>query len=626
MPAEKGFLKRVMYNPAQSLPRESTNSQAGTPQFVRASSQSMNSVRNRSAGELYRRLLLQVLPYWRVFALSAVCLTLLAAVEPALPALFQPLLDGTFNEPDPVRRLRVPALVVLMFFLRGAFSYISDVSLAKVAQRVVMDLRRNMFARLVMMPSQFYDNHNFGEIISKLTYDVAQVSQAATRCFTVIVKDTLASVVLMGYMIYVNWSLSLFIIVVMPIVAIIVRIVSRRLRRMSKKVQETMGEMTQIAQEAIEGNRAVKVFGGQSYEAQRFEAVSNRNRQFNMKVVITSAANVPIIQLLLSIALSAIVYFAASQSAASAITVGSFVAMSGATLLLLAAVRRLTGINEHLQRGLAAANSVFDFIDAPTEPDDGSQTIAQVHGKIEIRDVRLSYGQGHAPALDGVGIQIAPGETVALVGASGSGKSSLINLIPRFYQPTAGRILIDDIDIASITLDSLRQHIALVSQEVVLFNDTIRNNIAYGAMRNASEAEIINAAEAAHVMEFVDKLPNGLDTLIGEQGARLSGGQRQRLAIARAILKNAPILIMDEATSSLDTASERHIQEALDSLRKGRTCIIIAHRLSTIENADRIIVLHQGRVVETGTHETLIARPGVYANLHKIQFGATELR
>ncbi len=580
----------------------------------------MSEARGMDSAALYRRLLRYVTPHARTFAVSILCMVLLAGTEPALPALLKPLLDGSFVEEDATARLFVPGLIIALFVVRGAINYASDVSINWVAQRVVMDLRREMFERLVSLPSRFYDHTSSGVLISKLSFDVAQVAQAATRGLTVLVKDALAVLGLIGYMLYLNWTLSLTVLLVVPVIGLVILSVSRRLRLMSQKVQHAMGAITEVAQEAIECHKAVKVYGGREYEINRFDRAIDQSRRYSMKVVTASAANVPIIQVLMALLLAIVTYLAASLAAAGALTVGDFVAFFTAMTLLLPPIKRITGINEHLQRGLAAAQSVFSLIDEQPEADRGTGSLERARGELEFRGVRLHYDAEGPPALTSVSVTIPAGETVALVGASGSGKSSFVNLIPRFYEPTEGSILLDGVELGALTLGSLRRNIALVSQEVLLFNDTVRNNIAYGAMRALGDAEIQRAAEAAHVLEFVSQFPRGLDTLIGESGVRLSGGQRQRLAIARAILKDAPVLILDEATSSLDSISERHIQAAVETLRCGRTCLIIAHRLSTIEGADRIIVFQHGRIVEVGTHQALMHRHGIYARLHRLQF------
>jgi ATP-binding cassette, subfamily B, bacterial MsbA len=579
-----------------------------------------------NSADLYRRLLRYVLPYWRIFLFSIISLVLLGATEPILPALMKPLLDGSFIEQDPTARLLIPALIIGVFLWRGIAGFAGEMALNWVAHKVVMDLRNEMFQKLVMLPASFHDNTKSGELISKLTFDVAQVAQATTQTLTVLVRDSLAATGLLLYMLYLNWRLWLIAVLAAPVVGLIVTIVSRRLRSLNRKLQQSMGAMTEVIQETIDCQQVVKVFGGQSYEGARFRQASNQLRQYTMKIVTTSQANTSIIQVTMAMALATLIYIAASEARAGTLTVGDFIAFFTAMILLLPPVKRLTDINSSLQRGLAAAESIFALLDEPQEPDEGKMSMGRAAGEIRFCELGFCYPHRPSPVLSDVSVTIAAGETVALVGASGSGKTSLVSLIPRFYHPTSGRIALDGIDIRAITLRSLRRNIALVTQEVVLFNDTVRNNIAYGAMRELSDGEVLRAAQAAHVMEFVRTLPEGLETLIGEHGVRLSGGQRQRLAIARALLKDAPILILDEATSALDTASERYIQAALEALKRGRTCIVIAHRLSTVEHADRIMVLKHGRIVEIGTHAELIRRQGIYAELHRLQFTAeTEL-
>jgi subfamily B ATP-binding cassette protein MsbA len=400
----------------------------------------------------------------------------------------------------------------------------------------------------------------------------------------------------------------------------VVRVLSVRLRNSSREVQESMGYITQVIDEAIGGHRVVKLFGGQEYEKARFDEEANRVRRHQMKQIAASAASAPIVQLIAAVALAIIVYYAMLQSSAAQLSVGEFAAFVAGMLMLTAPLKRVTDINEYLQKGLAAAESVFRLIDQEPEPDRGTMVVGRARGEVRFEDVTFTYGDSARPALEGIDLAIAPGETVALVGSSGAGKTTLANLVPRFYRATRGRVLLDGHDLETLTLASLRANIALVSQDVVLFNDTVAANIAYGLMNGAAEKDIVAAAEAAHAMEFIREMPQGLATLVGENGLKLSGGQRQRLAIARALLKNAPVLVLDEATSALDTESERQVQSALETLMKGRTTIVIAHRLSTVENADRIVVLDRGRIAETGTHRELLARGGIYDKLYRIQF------
>ena len=575
--------------------------------------------------ELYFRLLGYVRPYAKVFGLAVLGMIAAAATEPLFPALMKPLLDGGFgaaHKPS-LPPLAFAAALVGIFVLRGFLTFASSYFLAWVGSRVVLDLRAAMFARLVRMPARFYDDHSSGALLSKVAYDVSGVASAATGVLTVAVKDSIAVAGLLGWLLYLNWKLTLIALAMGPLIALVVRLFSRRLRSTSREGQYAMGDLVHVLEETIECHKVVKVFGGQDYEAQRFARANHRLRGFGMRQTVAASATVPITQILASTALAIIVYLALEESLASRTTVGEFASFITAMLMLLAPLKRLTDINAPLQRGLAAAESVFGMIDAPVEEDRGTVRLERARGEIRYENVSFTYPTRTEAALAGVDLAVRPGETVALVGGSGGGKTTLVNLLPRFYAPAAGRILLDGHDIQELALESLRGNIALVSQDVVLFNDTVQANIAYGRMGGASEREVIAAAEAAHAMEFVRETPEGLKTLIGENGLRLSGGQRQRLAIARALLKNAPVLVLDEATSALDSESERLVQAALETLMRGRTTIVIAHRLSTIERADRIVVLERGRVAESGTHAELLARGGVYARLHRIQF-ATE--
>ncbi|MDX1696897.1 MAG: lipid A export permease/ATP-binding protein MsbA [Thiohalobacterales bacterium] len=575
--------------------------------------------RPQNSRELYFRLLGYTRPYWKAFLLTLLSMVILAMTEPAIPALMKPLLDGSFIDKDPVAIRLMPVLLVLLFLVRGLSSYASTFGLSWVSGKVVHDIRTRLFGRLLDLPPDYFHANPSGTIISKITFNVNQVAHAASNALLVIVKDSLAVIGLLGWMIYINWRLSLIVLVVVPAIGLIMKLVSARMRRLSSGLQQSMGDLTHTLEEAIKGNSIVKLYGGQDYENRRFRTASNRVRRMDLKIIATTAANVPAVQLVAVLALAIIIYIAASERLGAAFDVSTFVSYFGAMGLLFSPIKRLTKVNEALQRGLAASESIFDLLAELPEEDHGTRALTAVRGEIEFRDVSLRYGPGDPPALDGINLLIRPGETIALVGRSGSGKSSLAALVPRFYQPTAGQVLLDGADIRDIRLTDLRQHIGLVSQDIVLFNDSVAANIAYGAMRDASETEIVAAARAAHAMEFIDELPEGLQTEVGEDGARLSGGQRQRLAIARALLKNAPILILDEATSALDTESERHVHSALKKLMEGRTSIIIAHRLSTIENADRIVVMEDGRIVESGTHRELLDRGGAYWRLYDAQ-------
>jgi subfamily B ATP-binding cassette protein MsbA len=570
--------------------------------------------------QLYLRLLRYVKPYWAPFALSIAAMVVTALTEPAFPALLKPLLDGSFVHKEGGLLLWLPGLIVAVFLVRGLASYLSDYTIGWVANKVVMDLRNAMFANLVRLPTNYYDNHTGGSLISKFTFDVLQVTGAATSVISVLFRDSLTIAGLLGWLFWLNWKLTLVALLVGPPAVLITRGFSKRLRAMSRAEQTAMGDLNHALEESIGCHRVVKVFGGQDYEAKRFDAGANKVRTFNMKMTSAAAANVPLVQIVVSVALALIIYLAVRQAATDETTVGGFVSFLTALLLVFQPLRRLTGVNQTLQRGLAAAESVFHLIDERPESDVGTREIGRAKGKVEFRAVGFSYPGSSRPAVDRVSFSIESGETVALVGASGAGKSTLANLLPRFYAPDSGQILLDGVDIATLRLASLRANIALVSQDIVLFNDTVAANIAYGRLAGTSRTDVVHAAEAAHAMQFIREMTEGLDTVIGENGVRLSGGQRQRLAIARAFLKNSPVLILDEATSALDSESERHIQEALETLMKGRATLVIAHRLSTIERADRIVVLDAGGVSETGRHAELLAASGIYAKLYRLQY------
>ena len=578
-----------------------------------------SSPRTISSTELYLRLLRYVAPYRHVFAVAIVGAMLVALTEAALPAIMKPLFDGVFVERDAAAIRWMPLTIVGLFLLRGLAEYAASYCLTWVGNRLVMDLRMQMFDRLLTLPTPVYDDQASGNLISKLTFDVTQVTSAATSVLTAIFKDGIAIIGLLGWMFWLNWKLTLLSMLMMPVIILIVRLVSIRLRNTSRDVQSAMGEVTQVIQEAIEGHKIVKLYGGQAYEAGRFQQQTNHVRRFLMKQAAAAATSVPFVQLVAASALAAMIYFATRDAS---ITVGSFVSFLTAMMMLTAPLKRVTSVNEPLQRGLAAAESVFALLDQQPEVDNGNVTIARARGEIAFENVSLQYEGAERPALDDINLKIAPGENVALVGASGAGKTTVANLVPCFYRPTSGRVTLDGHDLADLELASLRANIALVSQEVVLFNDTVSANIAYGAMNGASEAQIQAAADAAHASEFIRQMPQGFATIVGENGVKLSGGQRQRLAIARALLKNAPVLVLDEATSALDSESERHVQAALETLMKGRTTLVIAHRLSTVEKADRIVVLDKGRIVEIGTHRELLALGRTYAKLYQIQFSA----
>ncbi len=579
----------------------------------------------RDSRALYLRLLSYVRPHARIFGVAILGMVATAATEPLFPALMKPLLDGGFSG-RAGNPLFTPLLLALslvgIFFLRGAFTFVASYCSAWVSNRVVLDLRSAMFARLVRFPSSFFDDRSSGVLMSKIAYDVAGVTAAATSVLTVMIRDSLAVVGLLAWLFYINWKLTLVALAVFPLVSIVVRLFSRRLREMSRGAQEAMGSLSHVLQETIESHKVVKIFGGQEYEAGRFRKANQQLRGYNMRQTVPAALTVPITQILASMALAIIIYIGLQESIAQRATIGEFVSFVTAMLMMLAPLKHLTEISAPLQRGLAAAESVFGLIDEPVEADNGTIFLDRAQGHVVFDRVSFTYATRNEPALKGIDLVIAPGETVALVGGSGGGKTTLANLLPRFYAPSAGRITLDGYDVQQLTLESLRSNIALVSQEVVLFNDTIAANIAYGRLSSTGRDAIVAAAEAAYAMDFIRATPQGLDTLIGENGMRLSGGQRQRLAIARALLKDAPLLILDEATSALDSESERQVQAALEVLMRGRTTLVIAHRLSTIERADRILVMNQGRIVESGRHADLLAAGGTYAMLYTTQYAA----
>jgi subfamily B ATP-binding cassette protein MsbA len=579
----------------------------------------MRILESRSGG-LYARLLRHVWPYrWALFA-GIVGMIVGGLADAALVKLTGPLIDELFVHRNRSLAILLPLAIIAVFLVSGIASFTSGYSSKWVSNKVILDLRREMFAKVLRLPPSFFDEVPTAQLVARFTFDVNNLAEASTSVLTVLVRDSVTIAALLAVLLWSNWKLTIIAFIVIPPIAIVVRAFSRRLRVMSRESQNAVGGIAEVLDEAIGNQRVVRIFGGQGYESERFERASQKIRRFAMKHAAAAAGTVPVTQLIVACAIAAIIYFAAGEAFAGSTNVGGFIEFIAATAMLLQPLKRLTGINEHLQRGLAACESVFSLVDEAPEEDRGTVVLERAKGAIRFQGVSLTYAGASRPALDQVSLDIRPGETVALVGPSGSGKSSLIHLLPRFYRPSAGRITLDGHDLESLTLESLRRQISLVSQNVVLFNDTVEANIAYGRADRTDEADVLRAAEAAHAMEFIRALPQGLKTEIGENGARLSGGQRQRIAIARAILKDAPILLLDEATSALDTESERAVQAALEALMRGRTTIVIAHRLSTIEKADRIVVLSQGRIVEAGSHGDLVSAGGMYAGLHRLQF------
>lgn len=572
-------------------------------------------------GAVYRRLMSYARPHLGMFMIGVLGMAIFAATDSLLAYLVKVFLGGAFLEKDPRVLWIVPIGAVALFFLRGVGDYVSTYFPGWVGRQIIKTLRAELFGHYMRLPASHYDRMSTGHMLSRLTLNTEQVAEATTNSVTVLIRDTLTIVGLLGYLFYINWQLAAFALTLAPLIAWLVQKINRSFRRYSARIQNSMGDVTRVAKESLDGQRVVKVFNAQARQDAAFATVNELNRHSNMRLIGAKAMSNPVVQLVAAFGLAGVLYFAIRQVLVQSMRVDDFMSFLTALLLITAPLRRLVNVSGPLQQGIAAGASLFAVLDEAHEGEGGSYTVARARGDVEFRDVSFMYAPEKGRVLFDVNLKVQAGKTIALVGKSGSGKSTLVALLPRFYDPDSGSVLLDGRDVRDYQLGNLRDQIALVSQDVVLFNDSIRNNIAFGRT-GATADEVDAAAEAAYVMDFARDLPDGLETLVGDRGALLSGGQRQRISIARAILRDAPVLVLDEATSALDTESERHIRDALDRLQSNRTTLVIAHRLSTVEKADEIVVIDEGSIVERGPHAELISRGGTYAQLHRLQFSA----
>lgn len=575
-------------------------------------------------GAVYRRLLGYSKQYWWVFAIASIGMIAAATANGLFVRQVEPLVEEVFTQRNPEAMVWVPLMILGLVALRGIGSFIGDYGVAYVAQSVIRDLRRDLFAQYLRIPISEHEKTTSGESLSKATYNVGQVSKAASKAIAIIIQEGLTAIALLVVMVSYSWKLTMFFFVIVPVLFLLIGIANKYIRRYSRRIQSSVGGVAHIVGEVIEAGRVVKVFGGETVESRRFDQVNRYNRRQKLKLALVKNLLSPIVQMLVGITLALVVYIAASGILGEPMTGGEFMAFFVATGGLFAPLKALTKVNAEIQTGVAASQSIFEVLDSSPEIDEGSRLLERAEGEIDFKSVRFCYQPDAESVLRGVSFNVPAGKTIALVGASGSGKTTLVSLLPRFYDVTEGGICLDGVPIQEYRLNDLRRQISYVGQDVRLFEDTVRNNIAYGELADASDEAVLEAARKAYADEFIQQLPDGYNTKLGAGGVQLSGGQRQRISIARALLKDSPVLILDEATSALDTESERHIQDALDQLIRNRTTLVIAHRLSTVENADRIVVMDQGNVIEQGTHSELIAKGGAYANLHAMQFRQVE--
>jgi subfamily B ATP-binding cassette protein MsbA len=578
---------------------------------------------DRDAAAVYKRLWRYVLPHKLIGLIAVIAMAATAIIEAGLVYLLEPLMDDALVAQNLETAKWLPLTFMAIFIARGVSGFATEASLGWIGRNVISSLRRDVFGKFLSLPTRFFDNRTTGPLLSRMTYNVEMVAESVTSVVTIAVRDVLTVIAAFAVMILQSPKLTVFVVILFPVIAALIRVLGVAFRRYSNRIQDSVGEVTQVTEEIVRGNWVVKIFGGQEYEKERLYEVDERNRRQNLKLIRVRSLGVAVTQTIFGFGIALVIFMAGRESIEGDLTPGQFISFFSAMMLMLQPVRRITNVNATLQRGVAGADSLFTIMDEPDETDSGSIVCESIRGHVEFRHVNFTYGDEDVQVLEDISLEIESGKALAIVGHSGSGKTTIASLLPRFYEVTSGQILLDGVPISEYTLGSLRDNISLVSQDVVLFDDTIANNLAYGKLRAHSDADIERAATVAHIREFTDEMPAGLDTRVGDRGVLLSGGQRQRIAIGRALLKDAPVLILDEATSALDTKSERHIQEGLAELMKDRTTLVIAHRLSTVEKADRIVVLDAGRIIESGTHAELLAAGGHYAALYRMQFSDT---